>query len=245
MSDVHMPTLPREMRCFSCGYDIASLVADRAREGEFVCPECGVSLDESLAAPPGLAVQRTWSTRDYLGFVRAAFLDPLRTADGINPDLSDRASLAMLNCVAAGVLAGALMLVVGAVSAVFSGDFWLVLWSVAIAAGVSVVLGFLFFLIACVLGLLVTGAAAALGASVSFRRAYAAMDIATVWFLPLPWVVVLSHWLPATSIWSSVPRWVVVGASLSPLAVAFVVGVAVHLRWKSDASKPLPGSNLP
>lgn len=221
------------IRCVTCGFDIASLVADRSREGEFVCPECGVSLDESLAAPPGLAVQRTWSTRDYLRFLPGAFLHPLRTADGINPDLSDGASLAMLNCVAAGAVTGAITLVGGGVSAAVSGHLWLVLWSVAIAAGVSVGVGFLCFLLACVLGLLVTGTAAMLGARVSARRAYAALDIATAWLLPLPLVVVLSHWLPSSPIWPSVPRWVVVGASLSPLAVVFAVGVAVHLRWRA------------
>lgn len=221
------------LRCFSCGYDIASLVAHPSRASEFVCPECGVSLNESLAAPPGLAVQRTWSTRDYLRFLPGAFLHPLRTADGINPDLSDGASLAFLNCVTASLFSGVLAFVVGAVSAALSGQLSEVLWAVVVAFEVTVSLAIGLVILACALGYAVTVVAEILGASRSKARAFAAMDIATVWFFPLLPVALAVRWAPVYLPWLSVPRWGMLAASLTPLIVAFSIGVAVHLRWKA------------
>jgi hypothetical protein len=56
------------IRCLSCGYDVASLIAQRGRDQPGVCPECGASLTESvaIASHPGSPWQQRRSVQGFI-----------------------------------------------------------------------------------------------------------------------------------------------------------------------------------
>ena len=63
-----MTSPPPAIRCLSCGYDVASLIAERGRDEPGVCPECGGSLTETvaIASHPGSPWQQRRSVRSFV-----------------------------------------------------------------------------------------------------------------------------------------------------------------------------------
>jgi hypothetical protein len=64
------------LRCLSCGYDVASLIAQRGRDEPGVCPECGTDLAEALRPRPGHSVQKRFTPQTYANFLVHALVRP-------------------------------------------------------------------------------------------------------------------------------------------------------------------------
>ncbi|MGP1308841.1 MAG: hypothetical protein ACTS27_01430 [Phycisphaerales bacterium] len=89
------------IRCISCGYDVASLIAQRGRDEPGVCPECGASIHESMNVWRGIEWQHRRSVSAYFAFVAGAVRRPTDTALAINRQRSLR-DVALIHTLASG-----------------------------------------------------------------------------------------------------------------------------------------------
>jgi len=92
---------PTTLRCLSCGYDVASLIAQRGREEPGVCPECGASIRESMRVGRSVEWQHMRSIFAYFAFVAGAVKRPADTALAINR-LRNLRDLALIHILASG-----------------------------------------------------------------------------------------------------------------------------------------------
>ena len=238
---------PPTLRCLSCGYDVGSLVEQRGRDEPGVCPECGVDLTETLNAPDGLPVQRSWSARDYLRFVRDATLHPLRTADRFNAKDPD-GPLLFVNCLAGGFSAFLLCAGGGFVRGVRVADMSMVGWGVFGGMGFALITVTALALIAWPIVFLLDVIAAVFGSAMSMTRAYAAMEIASVWFAAWPWSIAAACLLLVFS--GRAPPFlpieeIALALVFLPPVVTIAVGVAVRLRLARHSLPDEPANPQP
>lgn len=232
------------IRCLSCGYDVASLIAQRGRDEPGVCPECGADLRPSLVERPGLEVQHTWSTPSYLRFLRGAFAGPLRTADSMHTELGENGTLVFLNCVMAAGITFVGVSVVGGVIALANGSLLGAFGGVAAGIAASLLFATVLALTSGLLSVGVAGIASMAGLRPTYNAVCASMDIATVWFVPWP-VFLVAGGLFAASTTPAVAMWSILLFWGAPLGIVPIVALCVMIRLRRPpASKHPSPANL-
>lgn len=210
--------IPTTLRCLSCGYDVASLIAQRGREEPGVCPECGASILENMRHAAGTPVQRGGRFRDYLRFVMLATFEPRVLVRSMRLGREITGGLCIAHCVASGVMAAFALIAVGFIGWAATEDAAWFGWCVVagVVAGVATCFASLLLLLP------ITLVSAAIGLAMGVRevgwRIWGAADVGVVWFIWWP-LIVLAAYFPSFFVYD-------VGgdAALSVFALTVVLG---------------------